>query len=294
MKIREFAEEIRSRITGKIEDVVEIAIKPVLKNNGKKLTAFVFKERVQKATPTIYLEDFYQEYAKAKRELDEIAGQIIGIYEKYRVREDVDMSFVQDWEKVKDKVVYRLINKEQNKKLLKQIPYEEILDLAKVFYLAFDNDSFMMIHHGICKAWGITKEELIKAAEENTPRLFPVKIMEPEDVIRKIFNIEETETMFSSVRLYFVSNHCCLYGAGAIFYSEILAELAEKLNSDLYLFPSSIHEMGVTIADEELGAKRLIEIVRDVNKCVVNTEEYLGNNIYLYERAEGKVSIIKE
>ena len=35
MKIREFAEEIRNRITGKIEDVVEITIKPVLKNNGK-------------------------------------------------------------------------------------------------------------------------------------------------------------------------------------------------------------------------------------------------------------------
>lgn len=292
MKIREFAEEIRSRITGKIEDVVEITIKPVLKNNGKKLTAFVFKERVQKATPTIYLEDFYQEYAKAKKELDEIAGQVIGIYEKYRVREDVDMSFVQDWEKVKDKVVYRLINKEQNKKLLKQIPYEEILDLAKVFYLAFDNDSFMMIHHGICKAWGITKEELIKAAEENTPRLFPVQIMEPEDVIRKIFNIEET--VFSSVRLYFVSNHRCLYGAGAIFHPEVLTELAEKLNSDLYIFPSSIHEMGVTIADEELGAKRLIDIVRNVNKCMVDTEEYLGENIYLYQKDTGELSLIAE
>ena len=294
MKIREFAEEIRNRIMGKIEDVVEITIKPVLKNNGKKLTAFVFKERVQKATPTIYLEDFYQEYAKAKKELDEIAGQIIGIYEKYRVREDVDVSFVQDWEKVKDKVVYRLINKEQNKKLLKQIPHEEILDLAKVFYLAFDNDSFMMIHHGICKTWGITKEELIKAAEENTSRLFPVQIMEPEDVIRKIFDIEETETVFSSVRLYFVSNHRCLYGAGAIFYPKVLAELAEKINSDLYIFPSSIHEMGVTIADEEFGAKRLIEIVRDVNKCMVDTEEYLGENIYLYRKDTGEISLITE
>ena len=49
MKIREFAEEIRNRISGKIEDVLEIKIKPVLKNNSKKLTAFVFKERVLEA-----------------------------------------------------------------------------------------------------------------------------------------------------------------------------------------------------------------------------------------------------
>lgn len=65
MKMKEFAETIRNQIFGKIEDVVEITIKPVLKNNGKKLTAFVFQERVQKATPTIYLDDFYREYAKA-------------------------------------------------------------------------------------------------------------------------------------------------------------------------------------------------------------------------------------
>lgn len=294
MKIKEFAEEIRNRIAGKIEDVVEITIKPVLKNNGKKLTAFVFKERVQKVTPTIYLDDYYEECTEKKKKMDEIAGEIISLYKKYRVREDVDMSFVQDWEKVKDKVVYRLINKEQNKKLLKQIPHEEILDLAKVFYLAFDNDSFMMIHHGICKAWGITKEELIKAAEENTPRLFPVQIMEPEDVIRKIFDIEETETVFSSVRLCFVSNHRCLYGASALFYSGVLAELSEKLNSDLYIFPSSIHEMGVILANEDHNPKMLIEIVREVNKSAVDKEEYLGENIYLYKKDIGEVSMITE
>ena len=53
MKIKEFAEEIRNRISGKIEDVLEIKIKSVLKNNSKKLTAFVFKERVQKVTPNL-------------------------------------------------------------------------------------------------------------------------------------------------------------------------------------------------------------------------------------------------
>ena len=138
---------------GKIEDVVEITIKPVLKNNGKKLTAFVFKERVQKATPTIYLDDFYQEYVKAKKDLDEIAGQIKELYEKYRVLDEVDVDFIRHWEKVKDKVVYRLINRERNKKLLKQVPYEEILDLAMVFYVAFDHESFMMINHGFCREW---------------------------------------------------------------------------------------------------------------------------------------------
>ena len=72
MKIKEFAEEIRSRIMGNIEDVLKINIKPVLKNNGKKLTAFVFEEKVQKVTPTIYLDEFYTEYIGKKKEMDEL------------------------------------------------------------------------------------------------------------------------------------------------------------------------------------------------------------------------------
>ena len=294
MKIREFAEEIRNRISGKIEDVLEIKIKSVLKNNSKKLTAFVFKERVQKVTPTIYLDEFHVEYMEQGKALDEIAEQIISLYKKYRVLDSVNVDFIKSWEKVKDKIVYRLVNKEQNKQLLKQVPHEEIFDLAKVFYVAFDSECSMQIHHGICKEWKVTKEDLVEVAEENTPRLFPAHIMMPEDVIRKIFGIEETETVFSSIPMYFITNQDSLYGAGAILYSNVLSELAEKLNSDLYLFPSSIHEMGVILANEDNDPKKLIEIVREVNQMSVDKEEYLGDNIYLYERAVDKVSIIKE
>lgn len=261
MKMKEFAEEIRKRINGKIEDVLEIKIKPVLKNNSKKLTAFVFQERVQKVTPTIYLDEFYAEYVEQRKALDEIAEQIIGLYKKYRVLDDVDVSFIQDWDKVKERIVYRLINKERNKKLLKQVPYEEIFDLAKVFYVAFDEECFMLINHGICKKWNVTKEDLVEAAEQNTPRLFPMQLMMSEDVIRKIFGIEETETVFNSIPMYFITNQYSLYGAGAILYSNVLSELAEKLNSDLYLFPSSIHESGVILANEDNDLKRLIDIV---------------------------------
>lgn len=294
MKMKEFAEEIRKRISGKMEDVLEIKIKPVLKNNGKKLTAFVFKERVQKATPTIYLDDFYREYGKAKKNLDEIAGQIIELYEKYRVVDEVDVDFIRHWENVKDKIVYRLINRERNKKLLKQIPHVEILDLAMVFYVAFDHGSFMMINHGFCREWNIAKEELMKAAEENTPRLFPMHMMRPEEVIRKIFCIEETETVFSSIPIYFVTNTYSLYGAGVILYPKILSELTEKLNSDLYLLPSSIHEFCVIQAEEDHNQNSLIAMVREINKSIVDKEDYLGDNIYLYKRDTGKISLITE
>ena len=134
----------------------------------------------------------------------------------------------------------------------------------------------------------------MEVAEENTPRLFPAHIMMPEDVIRKIFDIEETETVFSSIPMYFITNQYSLYGAGAILYSNVLSELAENLNSDLYLFPSSIHEMGVILANEDNDSQRLIEIVREVNQMAVDKEEYLGDNIYLYRKDTRNLSMITE
>lgn len=293
MKMKEFAETIRDRILGKIEDVVEITIKPVLKNNGKKLTAIIFEERVQKATPTIYLDDFYQEYMKMKKDLDEIAGQVIGLYEKYRVLDEVDVDFIRHWEHVKDKVVYRLINRERNRQLLKQIPHEEILDLAMIFYVAFDHESFMMINHGFCREWNVSKEEVMKVAKENTPRLFPMQMMIPEDVIRKVFGIEETETVFSSIPIYFVTNQYSLYGASVILYPEVLPEMAEKLNSDLYLLPSSIHEFCIITADEDNNPESLIAMVREINRSTVDKEDYLGDNIYLYKKDARETMLIE-
>lgn len=203
------------------------------------------------------------------------------------------MDDIRHWENVKDKVVYRLINRKRNKQLLKQVPHEEILDLAMVFYVAFDHGSFMMVNHGFCKKWNITKEELLKVSEENTPRLFPMQMMMPEDVIRKVFGIEETETVFSSIPIYFVTNVYSLYGAGAILYPEVLSELAEKLNSNLYLLPSSIHEFCIIQAEEDHNHNSLITMVREVNKSVVDKEDYLGDNIYLYKKDTGETMLIE-
>ena len=61
--------------------------------------------------------EFYVEYVEQRKELDEIAEQIISLYKKYRVLDSVNVDFIRSWEKVKDKIVYRLVNKEQNKQM---------------------------------------------------------------------------------------------------------------------------------------------------------------------------------
>ena len=50
----------------------------------------------------------------------------------------------------------------------------------------------------------------------------------------------------------------------------------------------------IILADEDNNPESLIAMVREINKSVVDKEEYLGENIYLYKKDTGKISLVTE
>ena len=130
MKIKEFAKEVRERLVEKVEGVTEIEIKEVLKNNSVTLWALLFRDEKSNITPTIYLEPFYARYEE-ETEMDEIVRMIADSYQEARINEQIDFTFFKNWEAIKSRVAYRLINRDRNAELLKQIPHKDVLDLAK-------------------------------------------------------------------------------------------------------------------------------------------------------------------
>ena len=63
------------------------------------------------------------------------------------------------------------------------------------------------------------------------------------------------------------------------------------MDSDLYILPSSIHELIILKADDMGYGYR--EIVQEINrdKSLVSDKDYLSDNVYYYDRLEGKLSI---
>ena len=43
-----------------------------------------------------------------------------------------------DFEKVKDRICFRLINRDKNRSFLEKVPYIPVLDLAACFYYAYE------------------------------------------------------------------------------------------------------------------------------------------------------------
>ena len=75
-------------------------------------------------------------------------------------------------------------------------------------------------------------------------------------------------------------------------YGELLAKIAEKAESDLYILPSSVHEVLVLKADNEIEPKELKTMVTEINGTEVAQDEVLTDNAYRYVRESGKLEVV--
>ena len=91
--------------------------------------------------------------------------------------------------------------------------------------------------------------------------------------------------------LYVVSNPLILRGASVVFYSDILDEFANEIDSDLVLLPSSIHEWFVLPQSKAGELEELKSIVYDANHLVVSDHEILSFNVYRYSRKSKRIEV---
>mgnify|MGYP006887398860 FL=1 len=122
---------------------------------------------------------------------------------------------------------------------------------------------------------GKTEEELFSLAVVNTQRILP----------------PHTENIGESVNI--VTNEKGIIGAVAMLYDEQLKNLADMVDSDLYIIPSSIHEV-ITIPVYDADPDHLAEIVADANNTVLKPKDVLSNSVYYYTRSSGSIDIIRE
>ena len=179
MNYTEFMNAMLCEIRGQVDAQVRTELYTVTKNNGTRRTGILFKQEDSNLAPTIYLEEFYQKYLKGQQ-VPDLADSICSIYQEIRVKKTCDCQNLFDFNHVKEHIVYKLIRRDANEELLKQIPYESFLDLAVVYYIQIDNTRFgsaaIQIRNEHLRYWRVEKEEIRRLAEKNTPRIYPVQI----------------------------------------------------------------------------------------------------------------------
>ena len=86
--------------------------------------------------------------------------------------------------------------------------------------------------------------------------------------------------------MYVLTNESSLNGASCILYEDVLYDFAHEIDNDLYILPSSIHEVILLPKLSIYEKKELVNMVREVNTEGVDADEVLSDNVYEYNRKD--------
>ena len=296
---------------------VKVRLHTIYKNNNVRRDALCILEDGCNVSPTIYLETYYEKLQQGYS-LEQICEEICREYQANHCGMYMDMGSFYDFDKMKEKIVYKLIHYEHNQELLKDVPHRRFLDLAVVYYLLIE-DPFIgsgtaLIHHRQRQMWQVDEETLYQRAVVNTDHLLGYQIQPMSQVILELlqkdmrYQLEEDLEMgictgeqvdqwaveilahmmpTEKHTMFVLSNHNKYLGAAAILNRDRLSAFAEKMGCGFHVVPSSIHEMILIPDTESLQREDLRRLLQEINEEEENVQEYLSDQIYYYDRKNG-------
>jgi hypothetical protein len=298
-------EEFKSILARHLEHLLapgtSMQIQTICKNNGLKLDGLTLSSADSNVSPTVFLNYYYEKQGQFA-DFNAICQDILLTYENSRTHGHINADFFTDYEQVKQHLSYRLIHYEKNKELLETVPYVRYLDLAIVFFclvhISPESSATILIHTSHLKLWNINAAKLYGDACESAPQLLPYHFQNMTAVLSDVFgtsaatsgqDIEGAENPLFP--MYVLTNSQKLYGAACLLYPKLLDRIADRLGSDLFILPSSIHETVLIPACHRSHSKALAAMVADINRSELSPDEVLSDSIYYYSRTEHALTI---
>ena len=146
--------------------------------------------------------------------------------------------------------------------------------------------------------WGIEVSDLMDAASMNTPRLLGLKIQGILSTIAEYLGNDEllcmAEEEDSYVPMYVATNKLSSNGASVFIYKDLLEAVAAKLKSDIYIIPSSVHEVIFIRAMKncQIDIDEVKNMIKEVNTSEVPEKDVLSDSLYFYSRKENTICML--
>ena len=298
-----FVEKLEEEVRKLCGNMGEVEVQKITGNNGVMRTAMNMTVRGKQASPIIYLKPYYENYREGRMSVKSAAEEIYTVFKTHEIPFYVNTVF-DDFERLRDKIIYQLVDYGRNRDMLEDMPHIRYCDLAVVFCLILENSengrATALIHNEHMKMWGTDINTLYELAKMNTPRLLPAEIKTMAKVMKEIagkyMGSDWGDAFFEDFLdesiprpLYVLSNRDGMKGAAVILYEGVLKMFAEKIGHDLFILPSSVHEVLLVPYEESTHAEELEELVKMINLAEVPEEDVLSDHVYLYSRKTDQV-----
>ena len=294
-------EEIRDYLPDEYADA-EFRFMDVDKVNSS-YTGLTFTREGSNISPSIDMEYFYQ-----KTEEGRFFGEgMIEIAEMLQMRPEMELSQEEltDIEKVKDRLFIRVSDAGTNRYRFSEIPYTEVNGLAITYHIqiAIDEGGIgsAMVTDKLLESFGISEEQLHDMALENSERILPAKIDSLEKVMNQMLGMEESpaeELSFDDAlsnlsdedkAMMCLTNSRKVNGAAVIFYPDVMKKIGDRFQINFFILPSSTHEV-LLVPDDGIARREVLEqMVRGINRDVVDRKDFLSDDVYHYDYREHRL-----
>ncbi len=273
---------------------IEINKVPKVNRELDAVTIIFSEENKEIVSPTLYVQDMYERYQQCEN-LPLVMSEFAKAFVNGKAKSEEIIGKL-DLPNCKDRIIFQIINAEQNKSLLADIPYRPFQDLAIIYKVVVEEKDDILassiITNKIADVIGLKEAELFELAAENTRRINPVSIIGMDEMMREMFQEsgieeEDLDQVLPIHRdeevMFVISNKRHTNGAISMIYEDELHELAELIKDDLYILPSSVHEV-LAVASHMQTPEELAEMVYTINMGQVSLEDRLSNQVYHYDR----------
>lgn len=293
MNYNDFKDILIEEVSQKIDKPNKCFYKEVLKNNGVVLDGLMLSNDENTVSPTVYVNDFYQSYL-AGEEITQIVDAIVDIFNNNKLDDGFDVDKFCEFERIKGNIAYKIISVKLNEKLLESIPHRIHMDFAVCYYIVirdrYLSNASILINNSHAKMWHVDEEKLYEIASINTPKLLEAEFTDMKEMLLDLTKerddskeewIEEIDG--EDCGMYVLTNTDRIFGAATILYKDVLRDFAKNNSSNLYILPSSIHEVIVLLERFADDKEYLNKMVCEVNATQVPRTDILSDHAYYYD-----------
>lgn len=200
-----------------------------------------------------------------------------------------DVNALLDYNAVKDYLFMTVINAQEHKNDLATMPHTIIGDLAIVYKVMIKttDERFCAakVTNQLMDTYGIDVNKLHNDALISSPNMMKPEILSLETMLMGI--PKDTALEEKEQQLVVLTNENHTEGAATMFYAGVLNDLAEKLEHDLYIIPSSTDECIALCDSPSLNIDHVKEMLLSVNKSeMVDPDKKLSDHLYHYDKDE--------
>ena len=286
------AKEIMNYIPEDMREGLQINPMTVVKINDQKLNGLSFYREDGVPQPTIYVDEAYERYCDGMP-AEEIFKGIAESYQDACNAKAVPVMPDLEYQNVRDKFAFRLLEASRNRDYLRNVPYMDVGNgLVMICDIRIGDGGeghySTVVNNDLLRSFGCEKSDVFRSAMENAwtndapvfstmeSKLFP--FAEPDNLFDPDCVKTEHEPM------YVLTTKSSIHGAAALFYPDVQEKISDMLEQDYYAIPSSVHEWIIIPASTDISRGELSEMVKSVNSSMVDPKEVLSDQLLIYDR----------